>query len=325
MAEVYDRDLELLTEDAIGSLRGRLRERGPVLARHFDVWAASLARGEPVLRYFTHLDAFPLLLLPWWLEEAARGSVDVRFHRDVVYSSVAGYYFVRVVDNLMDQRPPEPQVLPALLVLHAEFQYALHRYFAPDHPFWEDFWAASYEAAETAATDTLSAGIDRDVFLRVSSRKVAGAKIPLAAVCHHYDRQDLLTPWANFVDVLGRWHQMRNDVFDWRRDIERGTATYFLGEAERQAGADGSIAAWVLSDGLAWAISELDTWMDELLDLAAGLGSPPLLEYLRDRRGRLDEQWIVVRDSLAALDQLSATLSASQRSASATDQPLRRA
>ena len=37
-------------------------------------------------------------------------------------------------------------------------------------------------------------------------------------------------------------------------------------------------------EGLAWAGQQLDTWMDELLAAARGLGSPGLMTYLEKRR-----------------------------------------
>lgn len=296
------------------------------MAGQFDAWLRSLTGDQPAERYFTHPDAFPLLLLPWWLEASLRGSVDVRFQRQIVYSSIAGYYFVRVVDDAMDARATTPaSTLPALIVLHAEFQHTLAGLFPSHHPFWTDFFAASYEAAETASLDASATTLDRHAFLAVSSRKVAGAKIPLAAVAHRWHRGEVLPAWSLLVEAFGRWHQMRNDVFDWRRDLERGTATYFLGEAARRTGSGGAITPWVLHEGLDWAKQLLDGWMDEVVGAAAGLGSPTLLAYLEDRRRRGDERWQALRESVAALDQLSARLRASQRSASASDQPFRRA
>jgi hypothetical protein len=326
MADLYDPELLRLTDAALDRLRRGLADAAPTLSARAADWMLSLTSGRPAARYFTDPDAFPLLLLPWWLEEQMRGSVDRDFQGDLVYSSISGYYFVRLVDDLMDGRRPEPpQVIPAMLVLHAEFQYAFQSYFPADHAFWSDFFAASYEAAETAAADAAVREIDRAEFLAVSSRKVAGVKVPLAAVCHRYGGVDLMEPWTRLVVVLGRWHQMRNDIFDWRRDLEAGATTYFLSEAARRVGAGGSIHGWVLGEGLAWGMAELELWMDELLTVAdAELESAPLVAYLRQRRRRLDEQWHGLRESLAAVGHLSARLSASQRSASAIDQPLRR-
>jgi hypothetical protein len=325
VTDFYDPALLHLTETAIERLRGRLETRAPTLYGHVTRWMTSLSAGAPADRYFTHPDAFPMLLLPWWLELSVRGAVDREFHGDLVYSTVSGYYFVRLVDDAMDADPPPSAVLPALIYLHTEFQATHHRWFPADHAFWADFLDASYDAAETASVDAGAAEIGRDEFLRVSSRKVAGARVPIAAVCHRHGRPELVAPWTRLVEALGRWHQMRNDVLDWRRDLDRAGSTYFLAEAARRADPGGPMESWILTEGLAWSMRELDAWMDEAQVVAGALASPELQAYLEARRRRLQAEWRTLRDSLAALDQLSATLSASQRSASATDQPLRRA
>ncbi len=51
-----------------------------------------------------------------------------------------------------------------------------------DSPFWEALARLSFEAADKASADAALQSIDRESFIRVSARKIAGAKIPLAAV-----------------------------------------------------------------------------------------------------------------------------------------------
>ena len=268
----------------------------------------ALSGGAPAERYFTNPQAFPMLLLPWWLEVSIRGSVARAFQRDVVYSTICGYYFVRMIDDAMDATPPPAEVLPALIVLHAEFQHAYQHHFPYEHPFWDALLSASYEAAETASVDARVRPIDRTEFLRVSARKIAGAKVPIAAVCHHYGTPDLIEPWTVLVEALGRWHQMRNDIFDWRRDLERGTATYFLSEASRRGVSDGSVTEWVMTEGLEWGMAELDIWMKDLLEAAAALDSPPLLAYLEGRRRSLENDRRDVNEAYTSLRRLASLL-----------------
>ena len=228
----------------------------------------SLSSSEPA-DYFTHPEAFPMLLLPWWMEESINGAPDTTFQAEIAYSTVCGYYFVRLLDDLMDgESPPSAPVLPAMIVLHTEFQQTYGRLFPADHPFWRSFTRYSFEAAETASADAALDSVDLDQFARVSSRKIAGAKVPLAAVGHRYGRADLLDRWSDMVDLLGRWHQMRNDVQGWVSDRERGRATYFLSEAGRRSAGGESVPEWVARDGLDWATQQLDGWMNELLVLA---------------------------------------------------------
>ena len=250
-----------------------------------------------------------MLLLPWWMEESINGSADLEFQTEIAYSSVCGYYFVRLLDDLMDgDSPPPAPVLPAMIVLHTEFQQAYARRFPTDDAFWASFRRYSFDAAETASADAALDSIDLDQFMRISARKIAGAKIPLAAVGHRYGRLDELQRWSEMVDLLGRWHQMRNDVQGWVSDRERGRATYFLSEADRRSVEDESVPQWMAREGLAWALGQLEARMDELLAAASELRSAPLMAYLEKRRDATSVEKKSVLADLAALSRLASAL-----------------
>ncbi len=268
----------------------------------------SLAGDAPPERYFLHPRAFPAVLLPWLAEAAIRGRPSRRFQRDVVYSTVAGYYFVRLIDDLMDGEAVAPSLIPLLIVLHAEFEHAYHRHFPAGDPFWVDLARGSYQAAEAASRDAAEPQITRGWFLASSARKVAGAKIPIAAVCHHSGRPELVAPWSSFVDLLGRWHQMLNDMIGWSRDLQRRTSTYFLFEAAERAGPDGSIAEWVVSEGYAWGMEQLRPWMAELVTTARELDSPGLVRYLEARERALEATWQDLSGEIGSLQRLARTL-----------------
>jgi hypothetical protein len=309
MGDPYPADLLDLVDRAFARIRRRLRAGAPTLSVHALGWMRSLAGTAPPQAYFTHPNAFPMLLLPWRLEESVRGVPDRAFHRDVVHSTLTGYYFVRMIDDLMDgDHPPGRTVMPALIFFHTEFQLAYHRHFPHRHPFWESLVDASFAAAETATRDAELSAIDRTEFLAISARKIAGAKIPIAAVCHRYDRVDLLEPWSAFVDVLGGWHQMFNDIFDWSRDLAQGRTTHFLSHASAHSGPDGSVAEWVIDDGLDWGRAQLDEWMDQLLVAAGELGAPALVTYLEERRRALDAEWREMEESRIALRRIAAAM-----------------
>ncbi len=283
--ELYDAALARSVSHAFERLEARLATASPTLAGHVARWVRALAHDARPERYFLAPSGFPLLLLPWWLEESLRGGHDPDFGDDLVYASVTGYLAVRLVDDLMDRDAPiEPGLTPAVIVLHGEFMGALAPYFGAGHAFWGELRRWSAASAEMAAVDVGLTRIDRVTFERVSARKTVGAKIPLAAVAHHLDRRSELGPWLELVDVLGCWHQMADDVRDWARDLAGGQMTYFLSEAADRAGAGGSIGAWIVGDGLAWAHAELDGWMATLTAMANRIGSPPLAAYLEARR-----------------------------------------
>ena len=96
----YPARLRTLTRDAVMGLLDRLKRNAPVLGGHADIWVRALAGDAPPERYFLHPRAFPAVLLPWRAEEAIHGRPSRAFERDVIYSTVAGYYFVRLVDDL---------------------------------------------------------------------------------------------------------------------------------------------------------------------------------------------------------------------------------
>jgi hypothetical protein len=306
----YPAPLKALTRDAVTRLGARLAGHAPVLGENADNWMRALAGDAPAELYFLHPRAFPAVLLPWLAEKTIRGRSTAALQGDVVYSTVAGYYFVRLIDDLMDGEAVPPPVIPLLIVLHAEFEQSYYRHFPAGHPFWDDLARSSYQAAETASRDAGQRRITREHFLASSARKVAGAKIPIAAVCHHSRRPDLVTPWSDFVDLLGRWHQMLNDMLGWSRDLRRGTPSYFLSEAAERVGPDGSIAEWVIADGYAWGMDELRPWMADLKASAGDLGSASLVRYLEGRDRALLATWQNLRDEIGSLQRLARSLRA---------------
>lgn len=308
MTDPYSAELRDLVRGAIRRSQRRLRGTAPTLAGHALTWQRRLAGGAEPEAYFLHPEAFPMVLLPWWLETTIHESPTHGFQRDVVYSSVSGYYFVRMIDDLMDGgRPVASAVLPILTFFHAEFQQTYYRYFPYGHQFWEECDAATFTSAEMASRDAELTEIDQARFLEISARKIAGVRVPIAAVCHRYQRTDLVDPWFRLVDLFGRWHQMLNDIRGWSRDLEAGRHTYFLSQASASAG-EHSIAEWVIGDGLSWGAAQLEEWMDELLELAHGLGSPSLTMYLEQRRTLLALEWNSLQPSLTALRHLASTM-----------------
>jgi hypothetical protein len=309
MTDIYSTELRDIVRGAVRRSQRRLRSDAPTLAGHALTWQRTLAGGAEPEAYFLHPEAFPMVLLPWWLESTIHEPPARGFQNDIAYSSVSGYYFVRMIDDLMDgDRPVAPAVLPILTFYHAEFQQAYYRYFPYGHPFWEACDAATMASAEMASRDAELTEIDRARFLEISARKIAGVRVPIAAVCHRYQQTDLVDPWFRLVDLFGRWHQMLNDIRGWSRDLEAGRRTYFLSQATAAAAEDGSVAEWVIGDGLSWGAAQLEEWMGELLQLAHGLASPPLTTYLEGRRTLLAIGWNELQPSLTALRHLASTM-----------------
>lgn len=312
-----DPALESLTDAAFDRLFASLQAAGPHLAERVGGWIAELCQGKPPRRYFTHPDAFPTVRLPLYAERALRGECDPAFQTDLICSSINGYYFVRLIDNVMDgDDTVEREILPALAGLASSFQSAYQGYFPSGHPFWSDFnryWGAS---AEFTLRDATLEEVDRAAFLAVAARKTCAAMIPVAAVCRRYDRPDLVAAWEVCVERCGRWHQAINDMFDWRRDADRGIATHFLTEGRRRRKAGELLETWVMREGFGWGADLVEQWFEEARQAARELRCDELDAYLAMRAHRFAERRSDVETGLAKAQSLLDALQAAGRAES---------
>jgi hypothetical protein len=303
---MYDSQLSSLITAAVSRLQTNMAQAAPVMAQHVTRWMQYLAGGRPPENYFKHPQAFPSLLLPWWLEMSLVGKHDAQFQADMAYSTINGYYTIRLIDNLMDSHATvELKLLPALNFFQTQFQAAYQPYFVAEHPFWDFFQTTWFHSAEVTLRDALLTDLDATQFEQVAAQKTCAAKIPLIAVCYHYDRPDMMAAWSRWVDLFGCWHQFLNDCFGWHRDYVSQTPTYFLAEAERQRQPDEPVAGWVARQGFAWALETARQWMSTLQVLAQELGSPEMLSYLETREAMLQQQATEVATGLTALSKIA--------------------
>jgi hypothetical protein len=306
---IYDPELDRVIRAAFEKFDRTLDAAGTVLACHVRDWLEAVCGEDPPQEAFKHPLSYPMLLFPWWVEKSLCQAPDLSWHADLVYSTVNGYYAIRLIDNLMDGHSTiELQILPALNFFCAEFQRPYQRYFLHGHPFWDRFAATWYESAEVTIQDARVAAIDRDHFVRVTAHKTCAVKIPIAAVCYRYERPDLIDPWSQLVDLFGCWHQMYNDLFDWRKDADLQTRTYFLSEAERRKEPGESVMDWAIREGFAWGFETLANWMAQLQANSDRLGSPEALAYLKVRKALLAEKQAEISPGLQPLAQLLARL-----------------
>jgi hypothetical protein len=305
---VYDPQLSDLIAAAIARLQADMAEAAPFMAEQVCAWLKHLSGPAEPKDYFQHPQAFPSLLLPWWLEKSIQTEPDLAFQADLVYSTINGYYAIRLMDNLMDGHATvELKLLPALSFFQTQFQRPYQRYFSGDHPFWDVFSSVWFHSSEVTIRDASLSDLDETTFKQVSAQKICAAKIPLVAACYCHNRPDLIEPWARLVDLLGCWHQFLNDLFGWHRDYARQTCTYFLSEAERRRAEDEPVAGWIAREGFAWAIDQAEGWMSALRTLSAELGSPDLTAYLETRETMLRQQQEEVTIGLRNLARLMAT------------------
>ena len=270
----------------LGQLFEHLTQDMPLTAPHLRAWALDLAGSQEPAAYYLHPVAFPLMLLPWWLERQLKGSVDLSFQQDLVDSNASLYYYVRLVDNVMDGHATvEPKLLPAAGYFVNRFHNIYHRYFSLDHDFWNFFDQVWAGFCDVTAADGQLTDVDDTTFHNLIARKVSAAKISVAAVCHRYERSDLIQAWDQWIDTFGAWHLFREDLFDWQQDLQLGNATFLLSEARRQKRPSEPEASWIAREGLAWAIQKLNDWMRSLRQM--NFVSAEVLAYLDMREAEV--------------------------------------
>jgi len=283
----------------------------PFLANQVLRWIRRISPGGRPSAHFLDVRMFPILRLPEFVVESLSVTPDTGFHRALISSTVYGYYYIRLIDDVVDGDRDlvlERRILPIAGYFLSEFQRGYQEYFPVEDEFWRAFrrlWTAS---AASSAEDAMQRSVDSAEFERVSSRKFSAAGIPVAATCLHYGRANLVPAWLDLVDGLGRWSQMVDDILDWHRDRGVDAATYFLTEGERQRRGEESLEEWILREGCDWGFALLNEWMERLQQSAVQLGSPGLMEYLAARKAWAAEQHAALRNGLAELARLAGIL-----------------
>jgi len=294
-----------LVRSAFERLRAELiRSGGSFLFDHIWPWMTHLSGSAYPEDYFLKSRSAPILLLPWWLELSLTASPDKDFQTDLIYATINKYYFIRLVDDVMDGHSAKPEVLPMLSIWDAQFQAAYSRHFAPDHPFWEYFHQTLHRTALVTAREATLRNIDRSLFLECSAAKSCGATIAMMAVCCRRERVDVLPSWVRFWEAFARWNQMRDDLFDWYRDLKAGIPSYLLSEGKSRKGREESVEGWFAREGFAWAADLLAQWTREMREHASHLNSPTVEQYVELRANDLNRDTAAVAARLASLDAL---------------------
>lgn len=303
--ELYDERISALIDAALARQAAELERLAPLMARTVAGWLAGLsATGRPA-DYLKHPRAFPTLLLPWWLEGALAPDDDESFQAELVYSTVNGYCFIRLVDDLMDgEAGTELSALPAATFFHAQFQDVYASCFPPGHAFWRFFHRRWVRGAEIAMRDAALVEVDRAAFFAVAAEKLCAGMIPVAAVCHRHGRPDLIAPWDAVCRRLAAHVQMFDDLFDWRRDLDGGRATYFLSEGRRRKAGGESLHAWVAREGFDWGVEVLEQMMVGLARESRTLNNPRLDRYVTLRAAWCHERTRPVSEGFRALTRL---------------------
>lgn len=300
-----DGQLRELVNAACARIHAEFVRRAPFLGEQVRSWMANLSPTGKAPEYFLRPHSFPLLNLPWWAAKSFADEPDCEFLADVVYSTINGYYYIRLLDNLMDGHDTvELNILPATAFFHTEFQAVYQRYFDATHPFWEVFRTAWFSASEAVTRELKLDHIRQEDFERVTVAKLAGAKIPVAAVGFHYGAGERLRCWEEFTLALSRWSQMEDDLFDWHNDLRHGKTSYFLTEASRHKGFE-SVEAWVICEGFQQGMEALRKDLSVLRRLAPSLHSLDVVRYLDSREAILERLTVRIGGAFDVLKEVA--------------------
>jgi hypothetical protein len=272
--------------DATARVRTTFRERAPSLGRELTAWMRELAGARPAYRYFLTDAGYPILELPLTIAEAVTRARVAEFERDLTYSTVCGYYCLRLIDDALDGAlVPGATHLLWQAVLASEFQVVYARHLADRPAFWKFFSSTWFECIESTQVDARLADIDLPTFQAICAKKTLAAKIPVRATLDYYGAPRAEAAWLELCDVLARFVQMADDLTDWPNDLGQAAPSYFLAEARRRRRRRETTAQWVAREGLEWAAASCREHLAELDARARSLHSHSLpLLLLRRRR-----------------------------------------
>ena len=211
----------------------------------------------------------PLAEFPRWVSAAVDdGPGREPRLADMVEAAIAGYLFVRVHDDRLDEDLGDPDtamfLADAFLVRH---QSLLARHVGADTRFWDLFesTAAEYAAAMLLERHALrkESHLDADLFNQILGRS-RPLILPGAAILTVAGRWDLFDPVRRLVHHAVRAGQLVDDLMDSVQDLRAGRYTWVV---RRLGGERGS--EFMLKSMLDTGIDEVVADVMDDLDMAS--------------------------------------------------------
>jgi hypothetical protein len=230
----------------------------------------------------------PLVQFPIWVS----GAVDRSPGReetlaDVVEATVAGYLFVRIQDDRLDDDVGDPDTAMFLadmfLIRH---QVLLARHVGRNPKFWELFQsvAEGYVGAMLFEQEAVrrESQYDAEVFDLVLARS-RPLLLPGAALLSVSDRWELLQPLRRFVSHVVRAGQLIDDLVDCVRDLERGRFTWVV---RRLGGEHGSelMVQTLINGGIDDIVADVMADLDSAGGAAVAVGMTDAAQWIEARR-----------------------------------------
>ena len=120
---------------AIEQMCSALRAQAPFLSCEVLRWIRQISPNADPAAAFAHMRMFPLLQLPEWLAGTLNAPPDPEFQQSLIASSVSGYYYIRLIDDVMDRdrdHQLELSILPAAGFFPASSRFSITRIFHPN-------------------------------------------------------------------------------------------------------------------------------------------------------------------------------------------------
>lgn len=256
-----------------------------------------------------HAGFVPIFELPRWAQISVRGSVDADRDAELTYSTLCGYLFIRLIDDIVDDQNESARLgALALGVFDYEFLRAYRSFFSDDHAFWQQFeqhwrWSLDMTAEDVAADVT-----NREQFKQVAAGKLGAVRIPVTAACLLADRNDAVDAWLTLCDAVSRLYQFADDITDWQADLAAGRNSWLLSEADSQRACNESISAWMLRSGYTWSFARLDEWTAEAVAAANTVESAEAREHVTSFRDAMHRKLRELEPALAKLADLASAL-----------------
>ncbi len=188
---------------------------------------ADRAVGGDILEGLASPLAFPSVPLIWWTAETA-GFEDLAACEELSYGALAGYFAIRIQDDVLDDHAPTPPLLLAN-VLWEEYHRILRAHAEPGHLFWT-LWEDWYQ--RFSGTTLWEIRNHRGVRRPFSStdldrlgEKFLPAAGPASLVAFLAGRPDLVRWIPVIVQHLGCGLQLVNDHRGLMHDFATGNYT----------------------------------------------------------------------------------------------------
>ena len=207
------------------------------LGEPFDAeWRRYLKRlsaravGGDVFKGLTSPLAFPSIPLLWWTAETADFQ-DTEVLEDLSYGALAGYFAIRIQDDVLDGHSPTPPLLLAN-ILWEEYHRVLRKHLGTSHVFWT-LWEDWYQrfCSTTLWEIRMHRGVRRpftSTDLDRLGEKFLPAAGPATAVAFLADRPELVRWIPEIVMQLGCGLQLINDHRGIEHDFATGNYTAVL-------------------------------------------------------------------------------------------------